>query len=69
MENAMICNVCGKTLDIWDLQEDFTIRRHLGYGTKHDGDRLHIQLCCECMEKLIDQCRVSPIHERKHAEV
>ena len=55
------CNKCGKEFDIWDLQEDFTIYRHLGYGTKYDGAKLELDLCCDCMEKLIDKCVISPI--------
>lgn len=61
MANKEQCNKCGKFLDLWDFQEDFSLRRFLGYGTKYDGERLEIKLCCECMEKLIDECKISPI--------
>lgn len=56
-----VCNVCGKEFDIFDEQEDFTLKRKLGYGTKRDGDKLSLHFCCECMDKLIDSCKVSPI--------
>lgn len=56
-----ICNKCGKALDIFDKQEDFTIEKELGYGTIHDGSSLRLHLCCECMDKLISECKISPI--------
>lgn len=58
----IICNKCGKEFDIWDEQENFSIYRQCGYGTKHDGDKLELDLCCDCMEKLIEECEVSPIN-------
>lgn len=57
------CNKCGKVLDFWDKQENFSINTILGYGTKYDGDSLELDLCCDCMEKLIDECVISPIRE------
>lgn len=56
-----ICNVCGKGFDIFDTQEDFSIHRMLGYGTKYDGDRLDLKICCSCMEKIIDMCKETPV--------
>ena len=53
MAKEIICNKCGKKFDFWDTQEDFSIERSLGYGTKYDGSTLELDLCCECMEKLI----------------
>ena len=63
MNKPIVCNKCGKELDLWDTQENFYIERSLGYGTKYDGDKLKIHLCCDCMEKLIDECVVSPISD------
>ena len=60
-----ICNVCGKKLGFFDIQENFTIERELGYGTTHDGDTLELHICCDCMDKLISGCKVSPIIERE----
>lgn len=60
-ENGKRCNRCGKTLDLWDVQEDFRIRRHLGYGTKYDGDILDLQICCKCMDKMIEECAITPV--------
>ena len=61
MKKELICNKCGKTFDMWDMQEEFSIKKKLGYGTKYDGDDLDLCLCCDCMEKLIDSCILSPI--------
>lgn len=59
------CNRCGRPLDFWDLQEDFSIHKYeLGYGTKHDGDSVDLQLCCDCFDKLVEECAISPIKER-----
>lgn len=63
MSEPIVCNKCGKMFDLWDTQEDFSIERVLGYGTKYDGDKMNIHLCCECMEKLVDECIVSPISD------
>ena len=60
---ATFCNRCGKKFNIWDEQENFSISRALGYGTKYDGSTLDFNLCCECMEKLIDECLISPISD------
>lgn len=59
----IICNKCGKTFNEWDTHEDFSIYKHLGYGTKYDGDYLQLDICCGCMEKLIEECAISPITE------
>ena len=36
--DKQFCNKCGKPFDLWDTQEDFSIMKRLGYGTKNDGD-------------------------------
>lgn len=51
---------------MWDKQEDFSIRKQLGYGTAFDGDELDLDLCCKCMESLIDECVISPIIEHTY---
>lgn len=58
---SRICNICGKKFDEWDEQEDFTIHTHLGYGTKYDGETLNLNICCDCMNDIIDSCTVSPL--------
>lgn len=62
-KNGRVCNHCGKELDFFDRQEDFSIHKQIGYGSIHDGDIVCMRLCCDCFDKLIDECCVSPIEE------
>ena len=68
MASRTVCNMCGKTFDIWDTQEDFSLHREVGYGSKYDGSVINLDLCCECMDKLIDniskKCAISPIEKK-----
>jgi len=48
---------------MWDISENFHIHKNLGYGTKYDGDNLKLNLCCSCIEEIIDNCTISPIEE------
>ena len=63
MTQNLICNHCGKELDFFDLQNDFSIHKRIGYGSVHDGDDVHMHLCSECFDKLVEGCEVSPIEE------
>lgn len=62
------CNCCGKEFDMWDEQEDFSMKRHVGYGSKFDGCVIDIDLCCNCfdgvLEDLIPKCEINPIVSR-----
>lgn len=57
------CNICGKEFDVCDASENFAIKGKLGYGTKYDGDKLDLHICCECMNNIIDSCVISPVQE------
>lgn len=62
--NFEVCNCCGKKLDIFDRQQNFYIHKfQIGYGSAHDGDGVHLQLCCECFDELVKRCKVNPIIE------
>ena len=60
-----VCNMCGKTFDLWDHQENFCFDHHIGYGSAHDFERIQLNLCCQCFDKVIDwilpQCKYNPI--------
>lgn len=58
-----VCNMCGKMLDIWDEQEEFSLDKNIGYGSKYDGLNMHLNLCTDCMDKIIEGCRISPLSE------
>lgn len=66
MSRIFTCNKCGNRLNEWDVQENFSIYTVLGYGTKFDGCELELDLCCECMNELIDSCAISPIVEPRY---
>ena len=65
MAKEFYCNKCGKKMDEFDVQEDFSFNQTLGYGSKYDGECLELDLCCKCMDELIDSCKIDPILERK----
>lgn len=48
---------------MFDQQQDFIIHTRIGYGSIHDGDSVHCQLCCDCFDKLVGECEISPIIE------
>lgn len=54
------CNCCGKEYDYWDYNEDISIHRYVGYGSKYDGDEILINICCECFDKLVESCKIPP---------
>lgn len=58
---TIVCNMCGKEMDVWDTRHDFAIYDRIGYGSKYDGERLRLDLCCSCMDRIIDACRISPV--------
>lgn len=47
--------MCGKDFDEFDIQEDFSLYRHIGYGSKYDMNKLELDLCCGCFDKLVDE--------------
>lgn len=55
------CNMCGKAMDEYDLNNGSTIYQRLCYGSKYDGENIAIDLCCNCIDALIDSCSISPI--------
>lgn len=65
MAREFRCNMCGKEMNKFDIEEGFSFDKWLGYGSKYDGGYFQIDLCCECMDKLIDSCLISPIKEAR----
>ncbi len=61
MTEKKICNKCGRELDFFDLQQGVSIRKKIGYGSRYDGFTVEYNLCCDCFDKEIELCRVSPI--------
>lgn len=65
MQDEKICNKCGIVLDRWDLENDFTIHKKIGYGSMHDGETVELHLCSWCMDNLINGCLRCPIIEKE----
>lgn len=62
------CNVCGKTVEqVFENQMPISIHDRVGYGSKHDGSMLDLDICCDCFDKLIEdfieKCVINPLHE------
>ncbi|MBE6618199.1 MAG: hypothetical protein E7626_00260 [Ruminococcaceae bacterium] len=66
-EEAKICNMCGKVFDFWDTNENFCFDCYIGYGSSYDLQRLRLNLCCDCFDKVLDwmlpQCKINPMTE------
>ena len=64
---ARMCSICGKQVDFYDEQQNFSLIRDIGYGSKYAGKALNLSLCCGCFDRLLDkilpECAVSPISE------
>lgn len=61
MTSSIKCNFCGKPLDLYDMNQRLVIHTRLGYGSKYDGETVAFHMCCECFDKLIEICKISPI--------
>lgn len=57
------CNLCGNSLDQWDVQNDFVLHRKIGFGSDYDTEELKLQLCNSCLDKLVADCSISPLAE------
>ena len=55
------CNKCGKILDNVDREASYAINGRIGYGSKYDGEDFELNLCCDCMDNLIDSCLITPL--------
>ena len=60
MATKVICNICGKEMDDVDLRNNIRIDKCLGYGSKFDGEDIHLDICCDCLDKIIESCKVDP---------
>lgn len=65
--NERVCSMCGKELDEFDLQENFSFKRYIGYGSRFDMHFLDVRLCCSCMDKIFDTIlpmfKINPLSE------
>lgn len=59
---TVICDMCGKRFNSWDEESSLTIDRRMGYGSKHDGEHVHIDICANCFDKLVDDVEKARIN-------
>ena len=59
--------MCGQPFTDLDEQEHIGLHTKIGYGSRHDGDTIDLDICCSCFDSLIDKlankCIVNPIQE------
>lgn len=60
---ATVCNVCGKVLTRCEEKNHVKINQVMGYGSQFDGDRVDMDICNECFDRLIESCKIDPIQE------
>ena len=63
MARVIYCNICGKKFDVYDESSGACISTEIGYGSKYDGELVDFDICNECMDELIDKCKISPLLE------
>ena len=49
------CTKCGKGLDMFDIQEKLVLQGEIN-NQKH-----HTQLCCDCLDDIIKNCKKPPL--------
>lgn len=48
------CNKCGKLFNALDLDLKCEYHKVLGYGSKHDGKTIDINLCGDCLDEELE---------------
>lgn len=62
-----VCNVCGRDFDHLDERQGANFTHLVGYGSKYDGATVELDVCCECLDNILDMlvsgCKINPIRE------
>lgn len=63
-----VCNMCGALFSDVDEELDFGLDMILPYGSEHDMAHLRLDLCCHCLDRLMDEyivpnCKINPLVE------
>lgn len=58
-ETKYKCSRCGATLDVCDRQSGLSFIKDMGYGSKFDGEKIEISLCCDCTDFIIEICKIN----------
>lgn len=59
--HTCVCNKCKKEFDIWDTHNGLIINKIMGYGSRYDGEKINMNICCDCMDDIIESCLISPM--------
>ena len=72
-KSKIVCTMCGKTFSMYDKgfgynQQDLLI----GYPSKHDLERIRLNLCVDCFDKVLDiiipMCKTNPVVDEDWSE-
>ncbi len=69
MAKKIFCNMCGRVFGVFDEQQAFSFDQDIGYGSKFDGMHLNLDLCCSCMDSIIEKCKIRPVLDLENYEV
>lgn len=47
------CTMCNRILNEWDMYGDFYYHKWIGYGSRYDENRLDLELCGNCFDKVV----------------
>ena len=50
----MVCNICGKELDMYEEENTGKIKIPFHYGSKYDGRVMKLSLCSACYDSVAD---------------
>ena len=57
------CNMCGAEMGEADIKNGLSTQRYSGTGFIYANKAMRLDLCCDCLDNLIDLCKISPICE------
>jgi len=56
----VVCNKCGKSIELLYSESVQHITLGFGYGSKHDGQQWGMDLCECCIDKLVEDFAIEP---------
>lgn len=57
----IICNVCGKEFNSFDDNNAISLYATACFGSKYDGEHINADICIDCFDKFVDECKISPV--------
>ncbi len=56
----VICNRCGKNIEINKYKDFLNINKIWGYNSNHDNELHEFELCEECYDELVKELKIKP---------